>query len=130
MGSVRIMMQFLDFSHPEIPYMYHCHMLTHEDGGMMGQFRVLDPAASVGKAPTDPACSGGFSPNPAEATVDVRWPDGDPEVRVFSMTGQEVLAGPRSALGDRWDVSHWPAGVYLARFGEGGAGEAVRLVVE
>lgn len=130
MGSVRIMMQFLDFSHPEIPYMYHCHMLTHEDGGMMGQFRVLDPAASVGKAPTDPTFSGGFSPNPADATVDVRWPDGDPEVRVFSMTGQEVLAGPRSAVGDRWDVSHWPAGVYLALIWEGGAGKAVRLMVE
>ena len=24
--------------------MYHCHMLTHEDGGMMGQFVVSPPA--------------------------------------------------------------------------------------
>lgn len=31
------------FDHPasrEKPYMYHCHILEHEDGGMMGQFSV------------------------------------------------------------------------------------------
>jgi blue copper oxidase len=27
------------FTHPGI-FMYHCHILEHEDGGMMGQFRV------------------------------------------------------------------------------------------
>ncbi|HJA62368.1 MAG TPA: multicopper oxidase domain-containing protein, partial [Candidatus Brevibacterium intestinavium] len=28
---------------PHLPYMYHCHMLLHEDEGMMGQFVVIDP---------------------------------------------------------------------------------------
>jgi len=23
-----------------LPYMYHCHILEHEDAGMMGQFTV------------------------------------------------------------------------------------------
>jgi blue copper oxidase len=23
------------------PYMYHCHLLEHEDNGMMGQFEVI-----------------------------------------------------------------------------------------
>lgn len=27
------------FTHQGL-YMYHCHILEHEDGGMMGQFRV------------------------------------------------------------------------------------------
>jgi len=27
------------FTHPGV-FMYHCHILEHEDGGMMGQFRV------------------------------------------------------------------------------------------
>ena len=27
--------------------MYHCHMLTHEDMGMMGQFLVVDPTSSI-----------------------------------------------------------------------------------
>ncbi len=38
---VRLIMQFKDFADREVPYMYHCHMLEHEDGGMMGQFVVI-----------------------------------------------------------------------------------------
>ncbi len=39
-GSVRLITKYSDFSDPYIPYMYHCHILTHEDNGMMGQFLV------------------------------------------------------------------------------------------
>jgi len=38
---VRIIMRFTDFSNPDAPYMYHCHILEHEDRGMMGQFVVI-----------------------------------------------------------------------------------------
>ncbi len=30
-----------DFADPSAPYMYHCHILEHEDNGMMGQFVVI-----------------------------------------------------------------------------------------
>jgi bilirubin oxidase len=39
--TVRLIMQFRDFSDPHLPYMYHCHILEHEDMGMMGQFVVV-----------------------------------------------------------------------------------------
>ena len=39
---VRIIMRFTDFSSEEIPYMYHCHVLEHEDRGMMGQFLIVE----------------------------------------------------------------------------------------
>ena len=39
--TVRIIMRFTDFADPNTPYMYHCHLLTHEDSGMMGQFVVV-----------------------------------------------------------------------------------------
>jgi len=39
---VRIIMQFSDFADAETPYMYHCHILEHEDRGMMGQFLVVE----------------------------------------------------------------------------------------
>lgn len=45
MGSVRFIAEFTDHSNDTIPYMYHCHMLPHEDMGMMGQFLVVDPNA-------------------------------------------------------------------------------------
>ena len=38
---VRIIMRFTDFVDEDNPYMYHCHILEHEDRGMMGQFVVV-----------------------------------------------------------------------------------------
>jgi suppressor of ftsI len=40
--TVRIIMQFNDYADPNIPYMFHCHNMSHEDKGMMGQFVVVD----------------------------------------------------------------------------------------
>ncbi|MCF6320761.1 MAG: multicopper oxidase domain-containing protein, partial [Rhizobiaceae bacterium] len=39
--TVRIIMKFEDFADPNSPFMYHCHILEHEDAGMMGQFVVV-----------------------------------------------------------------------------------------
>jgi FtsP/CotA-like multicopper oxidase with cupredoxin domain len=38
---VRLAVRFDYYSDPEQPYMYHCHILEHEDAGMMGQFTVV-----------------------------------------------------------------------------------------
>jgi bilirubin oxidase len=46
--TVRLIMQFNDYADSSLPYMFHCHILEHEDMGMMGQFVVVDdPAAPV-----------------------------------------------------------------------------------
>jgi blue copper oxidase len=41
--TVRIAVRFTDYADPNLPYMYHCHLLLHEDRGMMGQFVVTGP---------------------------------------------------------------------------------------
>jgi FtsP/CotA-like multicopper oxidase with cupredoxin domain len=41
--TVRLAVQFGPYSDPEHPYMYHCHILAHEDAGMMGQFLLVSP---------------------------------------------------------------------------------------
>lgn len=38
-----IAVRFPSFADPRMPYMYHCHVLYHEDRGMMAQFVVADP---------------------------------------------------------------------------------------
>jgi FtsP/CotA-like multicopper oxidase with cupredoxin domain len=38
---VRIIAHFSDYTDPDKPYMFHCHILEHEDAGMMGQFVVV-----------------------------------------------------------------------------------------
>lgn len=41
--AVRLAVQFDTHIDPGLPYMYHCHLLRHEDNGMMGQFVVVEP---------------------------------------------------------------------------------------
>jgi bilirubin oxidase len=38
--EAEILVQFELEADDENPYMYHCHILEHEDMGMMGQFTV------------------------------------------------------------------------------------------
>ena len=46
-GSLVLITQYNDFNDPMMPYMFHCHILSHEDNGMMGQFIVNPPTSSV-----------------------------------------------------------------------------------
>ena len=39
---VEVLVQFNYKASKEYPFMYHCHILEHEDAGMMGQFKVED----------------------------------------------------------------------------------------
>jgi FtsP/CotA-like multicopper oxidase with cupredoxin domain len=41
--TIRIIARFDDHADPTTPYMFHCHVLDHEDRGMMGQFVVVEP---------------------------------------------------------------------------------------
>jgi suppressor of ftsI len=49
-SSVLLAVAFADYVDEQNPYMYHCHILRHEDEGMMGQFLVVD-RGRVDKAP-------------------------------------------------------------------------------
>ena len=40
--QVRVLVRFEENTDPDLPYMYHCHILEHEDAGMMGQFVVMN----------------------------------------------------------------------------------------
>nr|WP_165241955.1 multicopper oxidase domain-containing protein [Corynebacterium lizhenjunii] len=41
-ATAKLLVEFGHFPDPTIPYMYHCHMLLHEDEGMMGQYVVVE----------------------------------------------------------------------------------------
>ncbi|RSN51409.1 MULTISPECIES: multicopper oxidase family protein [Actinomadura] len=42
-SKARLAVQFGTHTDPGTPYMYHCHILRHEDSGMMGQFVIVRP---------------------------------------------------------------------------------------
>ncbi|TFB76434.1 copper oxidase [Cryobacterium glaciale] len=47
-----LIMRFAEYTDTDFPYMFHCHMLSHEDAGMMGQFVVVKPGEQAGTPPT------------------------------------------------------------------------------
>jgi FtsP/CotA-like multicopper oxidase with cupredoxin domain len=53
--TVRFATAFEDYADRSTPYMFHCHILEHEDRGMMGQFVVVEPGAdaNLGKSHRD-----------------------------------------------------------------------------
>jgi len=46
--TYRIIARFEHVADPTAPYMFHCHILEHEDNGMMGQF-VVGPPGDEGR---------------------------------------------------------------------------------
>jgi bilirubin oxidase len=44
--TVRVAIHMPQYTDPHLPYMFHCHILEHEDMGMMGQFVVVDRGTS------------------------------------------------------------------------------------
>ncbi|MGH8881627.1 MAG: multicopper oxidase family protein, partial [Stackebrandtia sp.] len=50
-ATYTLAMRFADHADPTYPYMYHCHLLHHEDQGMMGQFLVLAPGQQPAPMP-------------------------------------------------------------------------------
>jgi FtsP/CotA-like multicopper oxidase with cupredoxin domain len=45
--TVRFLARFSDYADPATPYMFHCHLLRHEDRGLMGQFVVVRPGQTA-----------------------------------------------------------------------------------
>ncbi|OPC78454.1 copper oxidase [Embleya scabrispora] len=58
-STVRLAVRFSDYTDARWPYMYHCHLMYHEDYGMMGQFLVLRP----GEKPDSVIGQGGGGPH-------------------------------------------------------------------
>lgn len=83
MGSARVITRFDDFADPEMPYMYHCHLLMHEDEGMMGQFLVVD---NIGMDEVRTVRPVHAWPNPlAGDHCTVMWPGARGPVRITIM---------------------------------------------
>jgi len=65
-GIVKIIKPFLDFADDTFPYMYHCHILEHEDRGMMGQFVVIDTTTTSILATNQIISNINLFPNPVD----------------------------------------------------------------
>lgn len=91
-GNVKLIMKYEDFADSDMPYMYHCHILSHEDNGMMGQFIVTPNVTAT--APINIERNISISPNPLSLGHSLRIAAEDDirEVHVINSVGQVVLS--------------------------------------
>lgn len=71
--TMKLALRFTGPADPDTPYMYHCHLLYHEDQGMMGQFVVVDKGQRA-HAPSQHAGRSGHSTSTAERGAEARSP--------------------------------------------------------
>jgi len=108
-GKVRFITKFEDFANPDIPYMYHCHMLTHEDGGMMGQFIVYDPFSDVNEVYEEKIS---IYPNPVNSFMYIESADEIESIQILSTEGKTI--GKDLKISDKIiDVSGLTNGFYI-----------------
>ena len=117
MGSARVITRFDDFADPDMPYMYHCHLLMHEDEGMMGQFLVVD-ANGIEEDVADHSLR--VWPNPVtDRTCNLQWPEvtGPANAVLLDATGRVVfnLTLVTAATGGVLDLPILAAGRYTLR---------------
>ena len=107
-GSIRFITKFEDFADDEVPYMYHCHMLTHEDDGMMGQFTVVGNATGTGEL-NNAAIE--IFPNPTSNAITIK--NLTPyTIEIYNTTGQLIEQKMKIEGAVTYDLSAYAPGVY------------------
>jgi bilirubin oxidase len=113
MQSVRLVMKFDDFSDPEIPYMFHCHMLSHEDDGMMGQFLVAGVPTGLNTLGDDSVIR--IYPNPFTDRLTVEASGVNPNpvtIEITNSLGQLCLQEKISAFPATLYTGNLKTGIY------------------
>jgi blue copper oxidase len=115
MQYVEFVTRFEDFANDTVPYMYHCHILHHEDDGMMGSFVVRDTTTGISEAQFADDNVIVF-PNPASSHVSLfsNIPFHKTEIKIMNALGQlqvEKLSDGENKI--ELDVSILPEGIYF-----------------
>jgi bilirubin oxidase len=111
-GTVRFITKFEDFANDSIPYMYHCHMLTHEDGGMMGQYVVFDPLNNIIELNDDLVT---IFPNPSNELIQFTTEKEISQIKILSMDGQ-LLFQENKPSNNHLTINNFNKGMYTIEF--------------
>lgn len=125
-GWVKIMKPFNDFIDSVTPYMYHCHILEHEDRGMMGQYLVVDTLGVASDIELNKEeINVTIYPNPLNSDIVhisiVSRVDDHIDLRLFDTQGNEVLIlSQHQPINEgkndlSFNLEGIPAGIYFVR---------------
>jgi len=114
METVRFITKFEDFGNPDVPYMYHCHLLTHEDRGMMGQFIVSNPL-SINDGYLDTKLK--IYPNPTDGLLYIEFEEDVSlsNIEIYDLLGRIILDATINIQGNNIRISELPAGLLFLK---------------
>lgn len=99
-----------------MPYMYHCHMLPHEDDGMMGQFVVTCPANTSINPLKDETTFMEIFPNPSGGDFILNTGNNTRKtVRVFNPPGKMIFQFDSSEKIINFSLQEQEAGIYYVQ---------------
>ncbi len=138
--TVRFITIFEDFADDAVPYMYHCHMLTHEDWGMMGQFTVVsESSVGVNDSQITPSQFALFPayPNPFNPSININFSvktNRNASLHIFDLSGRivETLVDENLDPGIhkiQWNATNQPSGVYFVRLSNGNFTQTQKIVL-
>ena len=130
--TVRFITVFEDFADDTVPYMYHCHMLSHEDQGMMGQFNVVSRVTGVNDHFAENTRLSVF-PNPVQGDfLTVKASSVGETIlsyALYSLTGEKLLQQKTNLTGElKLNVSNIPEGLYFIKI-QTTTGQDVRKII-
>ncbi len=114
MQTVSFITKFEDFADATTPYMYHCHLLHHEDDGMMGSFVVLDTFST---GVTNESSSRSFSifPNPSTDFLNIISSDRENfSATIFNALGEKIYTSIFTA-DCQLSTANWSNGLYFVQ---------------
>lgn len=116
METVRIITKFTDFPDPNTPFMYHCHILMHEDDGMMGQYVIVDSTAlGISNIENNQF---GISPNPVSNVLSISEKSiGAVELQLMNASGEVIKTFSENPK--QIDVSELAEGMYFLKIASG-----------
>lgn len=114
--TVRFITTFNDFADDSIPYMYHCHLLHHEDDGMMGAFLVIDTNSNISVSENDLNNSVLVFPNPSIGKFQVSSLKSQVlSLEIYNVMGESIYSLNRLFTSSLIDLSAQPNGIYFLK---------------
>jgi bilirubin oxidase len=118
--TVRFITKFETFSDTITPYPFHCHILMHEDDGMMGQFLVVPSGFTTGINDNLVLTQSiTVFPNPTSSFLQFELPENElVSYRITDMSGK-VVQKQDNFSGNTIHVSQLSQGIYHVWFRSG-----------
>lgn len=131
--SVMFITKFEDYADTLIPFMYHCHILMHEDDGMMGQFIVKPNTANVNQInPVNDDIL--VYPNPAGSLININFNTINnlvqSEVIITDVIGRINYNNTINSNKLIIDTSLWESGLYTIKIIQNNKSVVKKIIIE